>query len=51
MVGGLAKLYGQIRFVKRGDQVGYRADRCDETGDLTVLVRELLHGGLQTAAF
>jgi hypothetical protein len=38
MVDGLGKLYGQIRFVKRGDQVGYRADRCDEHGAPTGLV-------------
>jgi hypothetical protein len=38
MIDGLGKPYGQIRFVKRGDQVGYRADRCDESGSLTDLV-------------
>jgi hypothetical protein len=38
MIDGLAKPYGLIRFVKRGDQVGYRADRCDDRGSLTGLV-------------
>ena len=38
MIDGLGKLYGLIRFVKRGDQVGYRADRCDERGALTDLI-------------
>jgi hypothetical protein len=38
MVDGLGKPYGHIRFVKRGDQVGYRADRCDDSGTFTSLV-------------
>jgi hypothetical protein len=38
MIDGLGKPYGQIRFVKRGDELGYRADRCDERGALTDLV-------------
>jgi hypothetical protein len=38
MIDGLGKPYGQIRLVKRGDQVGYRADRCDSSGSLTDLV-------------
>jgi hypothetical protein len=35
MIDGLGNPYGLIRFVKRGDQIGYRADRCDERGTLT----------------
>jgi hypothetical protein len=27
--------YGEIRFVRRGTEVGYRADRCDGSGELT----------------
>jgi hypothetical protein len=38
MIDGLGKPYGQIRFVKRGDQVGYRADRCDGRGVRTDFV-------------
>jgi hypothetical protein len=38
MIDGLGKPYGQIRFVKRGDELGYRADRCDERGTVTDLV-------------
>jgi hypothetical protein len=38
MIDGLGKPYGHIRFVKRGDQVGYRADRCDERGTTTNIV-------------
>jgi hypothetical protein len=38
MIDGLGKPYGQIRFVRRGDQVGYRADRCDSSGTVTDLV-------------
>jgi hypothetical protein len=38
MIDGLGKPFGQIRFVKRGDHVGYRADRCDESGAPTDLV-------------
>lgn len=38
MIDGLGKPYGQVRFVKRGDQVGYRADRCDSMGELTDFV-------------
>jgi hypothetical protein len=38
MIDGLGKPYGLIRFVKRGEQVGYRADRCDEKPTLTGLV-------------
>jgi hypothetical protein len=38
LIDGLGKPYGQVRFVKRGNQVGYRADRCDERGTPTVLV-------------
>jgi hypothetical protein len=38
LIDGLGKPYGRIRIVKRGDQVGYRADRCDERGGVTDLV-------------
>jgi hypothetical protein len=38
MIDGLGKPYGHIGFVKRGDQVGYRADSCDERGTPTELV-------------
>jgi hypothetical protein len=38
MIDGLGKPYAQIRFVKRGNELGYRADRCDERGALTDLV-------------
>jgi hypothetical protein len=38
LIGGLGKPYGQVRLVKRGDQVGYRADRCDERGQVTGVV-------------
>jgi hypothetical protein len=38
LIDGLGKPYGQVRLVKRGDQVGYRADRCDEHGSVTELV-------------
>jgi hypothetical protein len=38
MIDGLEKPYGHIRFVRRGDQVGYRADRCQEDGTLIDLV-------------
>jgi hypothetical protein len=38
LIDGLGKPYGQIRLVKRGDQVGYRADRCDDRGELTGVV-------------
>ncbi|MCU1543920.1 MAG: hypothetical protein JWM50_1785 [Microbacteriaceae bacterium] len=38
LIDGLGRSYGQIRFVKRGDEVGYRADRCDELGGVTDLV-------------
>jgi hypothetical protein len=35
MIDGLGKPYGRICFVKRGEEVGYRADRCDEPGGVT----------------
>jgi hypothetical protein len=38
LIDGVGKPYGQIRFVKRGDEVGYRADRCDGRGVLTDFV-------------
>jgi hypothetical protein len=38
MIDGLGKPCGVIRFVKRGDRVGYRADRCNERGMLTDLI-------------
>jgi hypothetical protein len=37
-IDGLGKPYGQIRFVKRGNQVGYRADWCDAMRQLTEFV-------------
>jgi len=38
MLDGLGAPYGQIRLVKRGGQVGYRADRCDKRGETPELV-------------
>jgi hypothetical protein len=38
LIDGLGKPYGQVRLVKRGDQVGYRADRCDERGQVTGVI-------------
>jgi hypothetical protein len=35
MVDDLGKPYGFIRFVRRGDELGYRADRCDDMGQPT----------------
>jgi hypothetical protein len=32
MIADLGERYGEIQFVRRGDQLGYRADRTDETG-------------------
>lgn len=32
MVAHLGEPYGEITFVKRGDQLGYRADRTDDAG-------------------
>ena len=30
LIDGLDKPYGEVRLVRRGGQVGYRAERCDE---------------------
>jgi hypothetical protein len=38
MIDGLDHPYGHVRFVKRGEQVGYRADRCDQHGAALELV-------------
>ncbi|PRY65016.1 hypothetical protein B0I08_11133 [Glaciihabitans tibetensis] len=32
LIDTLGDPYGEIRFVRRGGEVGYRADRCDGTG-------------------
>jgi len=32
MIDGLEHPYGEVRMVRRGVEVGYRADRCDEHG-------------------
>jgi hypothetical protein len=38
MIDGLGKPYGRICLVRRGDQIGYRADRCDGQSELVGLV-------------
>ncbi|MCU1405499.1 MAG: hypothetical protein JWQ43_1802 [Glaciihabitans sp.] len=38
MIDGVGKPYGQIRLVRRGDDIGYRADRCDDHADNLELV-------------
>jgi hypothetical protein len=35
MIANLGEPYGEIRFVRRGDQLGYRADRTDDAGVVT----------------
>jgi hypothetical protein len=32
LIDTLGAPYGEIRFVRRGSEVGYRADRCDGAG-------------------
>jgi hypothetical protein len=32
MIADLGEKYGEITFVRRGDQLGYRADRTDDAG-------------------
>ena len=36
MIDGLGHPYGEVQLVKRGTEVGYRADRSDEHGVRTV---------------
>jgi hypothetical protein len=35
MIADLGERYGEISFVRRGDEVGYRADRTDDHGVAT----------------
>jgi hypothetical protein len=35
MIDGLDRPYGEIRFVRRGDELGYRADRTSNDGTVT----------------
>lgn len=32
LIDGLEKPYGEVAIIRRGTEVGYRADRCDERG-------------------
>jgi hypothetical protein len=38
MVDDIGTHYGVITFVRRGDELGYRADRTDEAGTVTELL-------------
>jgi hypothetical protein len=38
LVDDLGERYGEIRFVRRGGELGYRADRCDAAGVLVAQV-------------
>jgi hypothetical protein len=35
MIADLGEKYGEIQFVRRGDELGYRADRTDDEGTVT----------------
>ena len=38
MLDGLGEPYGEVRMVRRGGEVGYRADRCDARGEQPVRI-------------